>query len=533
VNEEKKIIELNLGDILPNRFQPRIKFNEETINQLSESIKEHGVIQPIVVRKIGDKYEIIAGERRYKASVLAGKNFIPAIITDLDDKDSAEVALIENVQRQDLTPIEEAISYKKILDMGYTQEQLAIKLGNKQSTIANKLRLLNLNEDVQEALLNGQISERHARSILRLNDSKQQSEMLNNVISQRLTVRKTDEEIDKILNNNVIDEEVELLDTTVFSNPIIENSNISEGVGQMIEDKTNNEFPDLNTNIPLSSMVEPINPKVDESSMEIFNIKPIDDIKLPSQPIIEDIEPVKPEISLPEPTQVVQEETNLGFMNIEKIENEAKDIFEDKPLADVNSLLENDPSIPVVEEKNGDEEEDNESPEKLLTPGKFFDILSEEPEEDKSTDSFSPLNNKEENQFSPFINPNVVEVPNVQHDEIDNLVVNTTPREDNKEENQFQPLTNSQPVQVEKVESNENLPIEPIFNPFIEEKKIVEEPMIESNVIDSNPSLNKNLKSVIDLVRECSKKIEQVGYSIEVEEIDFEDTYQVIFKVYK
>ena len=116
---ETKVVELNLNDVLPNRFQPRITFSEESIQALAESIKVHGVIQPIVVRNIGDKYEIIAGERRYKASVLAGKQTIPAIITDLNEKDSAEVAIIENVQRKDLTPIEEAISNKKILDMGY------------------------------------------------------------------------------------------------------------------------------------------------------------------------------------------------------------------------------------------------------------------------------------------------------------------------------------------------------------------------------------------------------------------------------
>ena len=171
---EKQIQILNIDDILPNRFQPRIKFNEQAINELAESIKLHGVIQPIVVRKISDKYEIIAGERRYKASILAGKTTIPAIITSLDDKNSAEVALIENVQRQDLTPIEEAISYKKILDMGYiSQEALGEKLGKKQSTIANKLRLLNLNDEVQEALMENKISERHARSLLKLNNDQQ------------------------------------------------------------------------------------------------------------------------------------------------------------------------------------------------------------------------------------------------------------------------------------------------------------------------------------------------------------------------
>ena len=196
---KSRVIDLDLNDVLPNRFQPRIKFSEDSIIELSESIKEHGVIQPIVVRPIGDKYEIIAGERRYKASVLAGKEKIPAIITDLNDKDSAEVALIENVQRRDLSAIEEAISYKKILDMGYlTQEQLAVKLGKSQSTVANKIRLLNLCDEVQEALMEDKISERHARSMLKLPTAEMQRKMLEKVINERLTVRKTDEEIDKM-----------------------------------------------------------------------------------------------------------------------------------------------------------------------------------------------------------------------------------------------------------------------------------------------------------------------------------------------
>ena len=159
-NVKNKVVELDLNDIMPNRFQPRIKFNEDSINELALSIREHGVIQPIVVRTLGNKYEIIAGERRYKASLMAGKRTIPAIIMELNDKESAEVALIENVQRKDLTPIEEAISYKKILDMGnLTQDGLAERLGKKQSTVANKIRLLNLSDEVQEALLEDKISE--------------------------------------------------------------------------------------------------------------------------------------------------------------------------------------------------------------------------------------------------------------------------------------------------------------------------------------------------------------------------------------
>ena len=197
---DRRVVDLDINDVLPNRFQPRIKFNEISIQELSDSIKKYGVIQPIVVRKIGDKYEIIAGERRYKASVMAGKTTIPAIISNLNDKDSVEIALIENVQREDLTPIEKAISYRKILDMGYmNQEELAEKIGKSQSAIANTLRLLTLSEEVQEALLEVKISERHARSLLKLKNEKDQVKMLNRIINERLTVRRTDEEIEKMM----------------------------------------------------------------------------------------------------------------------------------------------------------------------------------------------------------------------------------------------------------------------------------------------------------------------------------------------
>ena len=143
MNMEGQVVQVNLDDIIPNRFQPRIAFDEKALNELAASIKEHGIIQPLVLRKLGKKYEIIAGERRYKAATLAGLQTVPAVISNIDDNKSAEVALVENIQRKDLTPIEEARSYKNLLDKGYlTQEQLAKKMGLSQSSISNKLRLL-------------------------------------------------------------------------------------------------------------------------------------------------------------------------------------------------------------------------------------------------------------------------------------------------------------------------------------------------------------------------------------------------------
>lgn len=196
MNLEKEVFELNINDIMPNRFQPREIFDEQALNELALSIKEHGVIQPIIVRKIGDKYEIIAGERRYRASKLAGKTTIPALVRDIDDKETAKIALLENLQRSDLTPIEEAKTYQTILKLdNITQEELATNLGKSQSTVANKLRLLNLAEEVQTALLNKQISERHARSLLNVPNLEDQKKLLNQVIMNRLTVRQLDDEI--------------------------------------------------------------------------------------------------------------------------------------------------------------------------------------------------------------------------------------------------------------------------------------------------------------------------------------------------
>lgn len=193
---QNEIVELYLDDIIPNRFQPREKFDEEALNELSASIKEHGVIQPIIVRKIGEKYEIIAGERRYKASALAGLTKIPAIIRNLDDKEASKVALLENLQRKDLTAIEEARTYQKILELdSMTQEELGQTMGKSQAAIANKLRLLALTDEVQEALLNDQISERHARSLLMIENPNEQVEMLNRIIRGRMTVRELDNEI--------------------------------------------------------------------------------------------------------------------------------------------------------------------------------------------------------------------------------------------------------------------------------------------------------------------------------------------------
>ncbi|MEG2283212.1 MAG: ParB/RepB/Spo0J family partition protein [Bacilli bacterium] len=207
MNSDREIVDLYVDDIIPNRFQPREIFDEKGLKELSASIVEHGVIQPIIVRKIGDKYEIIAGERRYKASVMGGLTKIPAIIRNLDDKESSKVALLENLQRRDLSAIEEARTYQKILDLdSLTQEELGATMGKSQAAVANKLRLLTLTDEVQEALLKDQISERHARSLLNIKDKEQQVAMLQKIITNRMTVRELEAEIKPSLEEPVIPE---------------------------------------------------------------------------------------------------------------------------------------------------------------------------------------------------------------------------------------------------------------------------------------------------------------------------------------
>ena len=201
---DTSVIMLNTSLIIPNKYQPRKIFDENSLNTLAESIKNYGIINPILVRKKDDKYEIIAGERRFRAAQKIGLTQIPVIIKNADEQQMAELALIENLERQGLTPIEEAKSYEEIMRIGnQTQASLATKLGKSQSSIANKIRLLSLPQEVQDALANKKISERHARSLLSITDKERQLELLNKIITEKLTVKETEQ----IINTKEIDEE--------------------------------------------------------------------------------------------------------------------------------------------------------------------------------------------------------------------------------------------------------------------------------------------------------------------------------------
>lgn len=197
----KKVSEIPVDFIDVNPDQPRKKFGEDELLELAESIKEYGVIQPIIVKKNSNgKFILIAGERRLRAAILAGITKIPALVRDANEQDSAIIALVENVQRENLGYMEEAQAYNKLIEeYGITQGELAARVGKKQSTISNKIRLLALPEDIQEALINNKLTERHARALLKLTDDEVRRYVIERVISHNLNVRQTEKLIEDIL----------------------------------------------------------------------------------------------------------------------------------------------------------------------------------------------------------------------------------------------------------------------------------------------------------------------------------------------
>ncbi|SDN96373.1 nucleoid occlusion protein [Alkalicoccus daliensis] len=196
---EEAVKQIPVSQLKPNPFQPRTVFDDDRIEELAQTIHTHGMIQPIVVRERDGKYEIIAGERRWRAAQKANFMTVPVVIKDFDDTKTASVALIENLQREGLTSIEEANAYARLLELhGLTQESLAQRLGKGQSTVANKLRLLQLPDIVKDALLKREISERHARALLSVKDEEIQKHVLTQIIEQEWNVKQTEAAIESL-----------------------------------------------------------------------------------------------------------------------------------------------------------------------------------------------------------------------------------------------------------------------------------------------------------------------------------------------
>ncbi|MBP2659135.1 MAG: parB-like partition protein [Firmicutes bacterium] len=260
---EGNVQHVQIAEIVPNPFQPRKIFSQESLQELASSIEEYGIIQPLIVRLIPDGFELVAGERRLRASKLAGLIQVPVIIKEFTDKEMAELAMIENLQREDLHFLEEAEGFQQLItSFAFTQEELAKRMGKNQSTIANKLRLLKLIPEVRGVIAREKLTERHARSLLKLDDSRLQLEVLEMISEKKLNVRETEELIEEFLED--IAKQVEakntpkrnvvkvIRDVRIFINTI--NNVVGEmkktGLKIKVKQEQDEEFIHINLRIP-------------------------------------------------------------------------------------------------------------------------------------------------------------------------------------------------------------------------------------------------------------------------------------------
>lgn len=526
-----RVVDIDINDILPNRNQPRIILNEEDDLGLTDSVKEYGVLQPIIVRSIGDKYEIIAGERRYRASVLAGKPTVPALIINMNDKESAEVALIENVQRKELSPIEEALSYKKILDLGYmTQEQLAEKIGKSQPSIANKIRLLNLSDEVQDALLENKISERHARSLLKLKTSKSQNYMLDKIINERLTVRKTDEEIDKYIKEKGEENmNNELNNMPQFQT--IPNGNV-QPMPQF--DMFQSVEPQPVAPTPVAEPVQPVTPQfnifADNSTTDTSGSNGGNTM----QPTIEPQEfnvgqqavtPAVPQFDIFQNAEPVQATTFNVEPAVQPVEStfsfepapQPFNLEQTEPVQTVNNIIE---PVGMVENTFVEPPQfdifQNAEPVQAVTPAAPQFGISQNAEPVQATTTFNV-----EPQIAPMqpivepVQPTIEPIVPVQP-------VETTPVVEQPQE----PITTA-PVQESGVEQETSIP-EPII---ITDYNKQYDPVMPQEMVEM--PTQREFKDVVAAIRECAAKIESYGYKIDVDEFDLTNIYQAIFKIEK
>ena len=473
-NKENEVVYLHLDDIIPNRFQPRQVFDEKALKELAVSIKEHGVIQPIIVRNIGNKYEIIAGERRYKASAMAGLTTIPAIVRNLDDKESSKVALLENLQRKNLNPIEEAKTYQKILELDQmTQEELAKTMGKSQSAVANKLRLLSLTDEVQDALLKEEISERHARTLLSVTDKEEQKRLLKEIINNKMTVRELEEKI-KPKEENITPQDI---DNMLNPQPV-----------NLTEPLFNNNQNTVNTNNDFNQNVG-----IDYSTPPKFI-----DYDIP----------------------------NINSENLESTANKQ---------IDINALKDNAKDINVAApEKNIDQFLQVDSEEKPTNQESTFKFFA--PEEDTTEVQTKAEPNNQNNQaFIPPI-PTDTSVNNINPFDLNAPTKSLDDATSTSMDNLLAGVENQNTKQSINLEEQSNdkpdiPPVDMFNNPF------ARNPIFGDNIKEDSPITNQTpkytLNESINLVRETLRKIENSGFKVESTETDLANNYQITIKIAK
>lgn len=544
---------LNMNDILPNRFQPRIHFDEVKLLELADSIRKFGVIQPIVVRQISNKYEIIAGERRFKASELANKTTIPAIVINLSDKDAEEIALLENVQRQSLNAIEEAVSYKRILDMGYiSREELSKKIGKPQSLIINKIRLLSLDDEVQNALLKGKISERHARSLLRIINKNDQVNMLHRVINERLTVKRLDDEIAKLLGssgsqkvlNQSVPNKVEPAVNVNRSDAIILNNERENE--KMDIDKIMNEAKDINVAEPPKDVSNFMEQPVQQPTIEGQNTN----------------------------TQMMNNELNeqpqqpaSKFVNFGAVQEPANEIQNVNPTPQAQNNVSFDSifnQAPISTNQTNTTNNTGSTP-AYHTIGSASGLENNTVENNQATVASNDFVNGQPNNVVPEVNSQANIVSNEPINQPQNIVpeapqnnINSNYTTANQPQaieplanitngmNVNQEIVNQPQVPEVNTQSNVNPNASNIGNiPTVDviETEDDVQPNIQSAGMQTNVAAvnsennvsngNMNFRRAIEIIRRCSQEIEDLGFYIDVDELDLEDKYQVTFKIDK
>ena len=464
MNLDEGVVQVHIEDIIPNRFQPRLNFDEEGLKELADSIKEHGIIQPLVLRKLGDKYEIVAGERRYKAASIAGLTTVPAVISNIDDNKAAEVAIVENVQRRNLTAIEEARSYKNLLDKGYlTQEELAKKMGLSQPAIANKLRLLNLDDEVQQALLDEKISERHARTLLKIADKELQKDWLHRIINERLTVRQLDEEL-KRANIETTDDD----DDDDNGIPLVEAPMSTEEIKANARD-----IKDLNARMSIEDMMKPT---------EVIN----EEIETLDDDIINDNNTI---IESPKSTEQINYNPMLDmnpsdnkFFNFDNQNTKEENTFIDNT---------NNNELEIIDDFKPLEDDTPSTPSNAQAMSNPFEIIEQKKEEKPTNDLITP--NPISTEFNISSNNKFF-----------------TPIKETKEDNNI---------------DNANVYIE---NPMDRVKRL--DPNFKE---ESQIQKEFTLKDSINSIRKTIDEIGRNGVYAEVDEIDFEDYYEITIKIYK
>lgn len=482
--ENSEVVQLYLDDIIPNRFQPREVFNDQALKELAISIREHGVIQPILVRKFGEKYEIIAGERRYKASTMAGLTKIPAIVKNLDDKESSKVALIENLQRRDLTPIEEARTYQKILDLDeMTQEELAKTMGKSQSAVSNKLRLLSLPDEIQEALLKEEISERHARSLLNVEDKNVQLDLLKEIVNNKMTVRELDSKIKKLSSDGSSEDE-----TTGGSSVVNEIKEEKEDQEEVINKTSIDLFKE-----PASSETEKLFDN-ENNSNSLFEEK-AENKEESNNSLFED----NTKVDSMENNSLFSD-TSISEVKSDLFSSNSDSLFNDPTTVDINKIREESTDINLF--ASSDSEKESTDIKSLLNPDGF-----------KKEEPTGFVKNFEDEKEPEKIDNNEV----IGNGLLAGMpVIKPVEVEEDKKESAFSSLFDT-PKEEIKDDLND------LFGGSSNQNAINNESVVSTS----------NVQLAVNDVKDVIKSYQEKGYTVTVEELDLDREIQLIVKFNK